>query len=85
MNHALLDFVRRVFLFTQSPEKVSRKRRPSHVDETGIEAAAKYLARKRLHRGSGSTLRKVQRSMRIEAGLRPLTYEVLGKRERAAA
>lgn len=84
MNHRLLDFVRRALLM-QPPEPVSRKRRPSQIWEVGPEAAMKYRARKRMSRGCGSTLKKTARALRIEAGVRPLKYEVLGKRERLAA
>ena len=52
------------------------KRHPLGDARTGPEAAAIYLAR---HPGIG--LRQVGRFLRIEAGLRPLQYDVPGKRE----
>lgn len=86
-RRGLIGFFQQAFFAQQqsAPLKVSRKRRPYLDPATGAEAAMKYLGRKRLNRGSSSTLRKVQRAMRIEAGLRPLTFDVPGKRERAEA
>lgn len=56
------------------------KRTPLGDAETGPAAAAKYRAR---HPHGG--LRQFQRAARIEAGLRPLKFDVPGKRERAVA
>ena len=55
------------------------KRKPLGVAETGPDAAAKYRLRHPLAAGK---LRQAMRAARIEAGLRPLKFDVPGKRER---
>lgn len=55
----------------------SKRRYPVHgeaMSDTGPEAASKIAWRRNLHRGHGSTLRKLQRIKRIEAGLRPQRF-----------
>lgn len=54
-------------------------RRPSKrygpgIYDTGPEAAHQLRFRRNLHPGNGSTLRKLQRILRVEAGLRPQRY-----------
>lgn len=60
--------------------KPNRKYAPGST-ETGPEAAEKYRNRRKYHAGHGSSLRKLQREFRIEAGERPLKFDVLGPRE----
>lgn len=40
----------------------------------GSAQATRYLNGCKLHAGSGSSLKKIRRALRIAAGLRPLTY-----------
>ncbi len=57
-----------------------RRFRGYQEPQTGEEAAEKYLHRKSLHAGRGSSLRKLQRYFNIKAGLRPLCYGDLARR-----
>jgi hypothetical protein len=54
-------------------------------DSTGMEAAGKYRLRKRFEAGRASSVHKLDRAARIEAGLRPLTFDLPTKRERKIA
>jgi predicted nucleic acid-binding OB-fold protein len=77
----LFESIRNAFAGRQSQELAKRK---YSLIETGPEAAQTYLNKKRLYLGRGSSLKKLQRHARIAAGLRPLRYETLSKRERKA-
>jgi hypothetical protein len=79
MRSPLFDFVRQAFLArTALPAKTS-KHRPIGESDTGAEASAKYALRH--PRG----LRQLQRRFRIANGLRPLKFDVPGKREKRCA
>jgi hypothetical protein len=58
------------------------KRHPVEDSATGPEAAAKYRQR---HPPGAMKLRQAMRAARIEAGDRPLKFDVPGKRERKVA
>jgi len=77
----LIEYMRAAFWGVNNAR--SQIKPPKHrallAFETGPAAAATY----RLKHPRG--LRQLQRYLRIEAGLRPLKFEVLGKRERKAA
>ena len=57
------------------------KRRPIADLAVGLEAATKYRGKHPGFNRVGS-LKKVSRALRIEAGLRPFKFDVMGKRER---
>ena len=80
VNAPLFDFIRSAFSAKNAAtgSDVS-KHRPFGELETGPEASAKYALRH--PRG----LSQLQRRLRIEAGLRPLKFDVPGKRERRCA
>lgn len=79
----LLSLIARAFSEQQRalPQRTS-KYRPLGVADTGHLAATTYISRRNVSASSPSSLRKLQRAMRISEGLRPQQYEVLGKRER---
>jgi hypothetical protein len=72
---ALFDFVGQAFAAISSLPAKTSKHRPFADADTGPDAATKYGLRH--PRG----LRQLQRRLRIEAGKRPLKFDVPGKRE----
>lgn len=79
MKHFLLNYVQQAFAARSSITGRVSKNHPLGDDDTGPEAAARYLFRH--PRG----LRQLQRRLRIEAGRRPLKVENPGRRERRCA
>ena len=81
MDHWLFNMVKGAFAHKSAAQTTdsSKKRRPFADEDTGPGAAGEY----RLKHPRG--IRQLCRMQRIAAGLRPLKYEVLGKRERAVA
>ena len=77
----LIAFIRSLFRAkcdASAFEEMQRKPKHKAAEaETGIEAAAKYRLR---HPRMG--INQLRRYHAIEVGLRPLRYDVLGKRER---
>lgn len=83
---ALLGFIQSAFAAQTMPAgnitTRESKRHPTADAATGPDAAADYRVR---HIRGNSSLRKMMRLKRIEAGKRPLKYDVPGKRERKIA
>ena len=83
----LLGWVRGLFLRGAIARPIApdpSRLRPRIADAdlaTGPEAASDYLHRRRLDGGSASTVRKLARANRIEAGLRPVRFSTKSKRE----
>lgn len=56
------------------PQRKPSKYYREGIADTGKDAASALRLRRNLHAGRGSTLRKLQRILRVEAGLRPQRF-----------
>jgi|GEM_PF-2607864 len=57
------------------PQRMPSKYYRDGIADTGPEAATALRLRRNLHGGRGSSLRKLRRILRVEAGLRPQRFK----------
>jgi len=81
-EEALLGFSSQAFFAAQQAMRPTVDPKRYGDADTGLQAAGRYLGKRRMAAGCASTLRKAMRARRIERSERPVAEERLTKRER---